>query len=81
MLYWPLRKSRLPEKPGLAHEAKRAKYLLKAVCSGDGPAIARFRSHHPRLKDVTPARLGADAKLSGAQWVIAREYGFASWSS
>jgi len=54
---------------------------VKAVCSGDGPAIARFRSHHPRLKDVTPARLGADAKLSGAQWVIAREYGFASWSS
>jgi ATP-dependent Clp protease adapter protein ClpS len=73
--------SRLPERPDLSQERKRAKDLLKAVRSGDGPAIARFRSHHPRLKDVTPARLGADAKLSDAQWVIAREYGFASWSS
>jgi ATP-dependent Clp protease adapter protein ClpS/tetratricopeptide (TPR) repeat protein len=73
--------SRLPEKPDFAQERKRAKDLLKAVRSGDRPAIARFRSHHPRLKDVTPARLGADAKLSDCQWIIAREYGFASWSS
>jgi hypothetical protein len=37
--------SHLPEKPDLAQERKRAKDLLKALRTGDGEAIARFRSH------------------------------------
>jgi len=74
--------SRLPEKPELAQERKRAKDLFKAVCSNDGDAIARFRSHHPRFADLTPDALrAAKVKLSDAQWVIAREYGFPSWPS
>src|SRR5262245_53412134 len=72
--------SRLPEKPDLAQERKRAKDLLKALRHNDGGAIARFRSHHPRFSDAGPdARRAADMKLSDAQWVIEREYGFPSW--
>ena len=74
--------SSLPEKPDLAQERKRAKDLLKALRSHEGDAIARFRSHHPRFADLTPdAFHAADVKLSDAQWVIAREYGFPSWPS
>jgi ATP-dependent Clp protease adapter protein ClpS/tetratricopeptide (TPR) repeat protein len=72
---------RLPARPDLAQERRRAKDLLKAIRSGDDAAIARFRSHHPRLADLTPGKPTANVKLSDAQWVIAREYGFASWSS
>jgi ATP-dependent Clp protease adapter protein ClpS len=64
----------------LAQERKRAKELLKALRSGDYNAIARFRSHHPRLAELTQDALrAADVKLNDAQWVIAREYGFLSW--
>jgi ATP-dependent Clp protease adapter protein ClpS len=74
--------SRLPEKPDLAQERKRAKDLLKAFRTNDRNAIARFRSHHPRFADVRPDALrAAEVKLSDAQWVIAREYGFPSWPS
>jgi hypothetical protein len=47
--------SRLPEKPDLAHERKRAKNLLKALRSDDSDAVTRFRSHHPRFAELTPA--------------------------
>jgi ATP-dependent Clp protease adaptor protein ClpS len=43
--------------------------------------IARFRAHHPRLAELMPGEPTGHVKLSGAQWVIAREDGFASWSS
>jgi ATP-dependent Clp protease adapter protein ClpS len=70
----------LPEKPDLACERKRAKTLLKALRSFDSDAIARFRSYHPRFADLTAETLRpANVQLSDAQWVIAREYGFASW--
>jgi len=73
---------RLPEKPDLAQERKRAKELLNALRSNDADAIVRLRSHHPRFADLTPDVLGAaSVKLSDAQWVIAREYGFPSWPS
>jgi hypothetical protein len=71
---------RSPENPDLAQERKRAKELLKALRSGDDNAIARFRSHHPRFAELTQDALQtSDVKLSDAQWVIAREYGFPSW--
>jgi hypothetical protein len=49
--------SRLPEKPDLAHERKRAKNLLKALRSDDSDAVTRFRSHHPRFAELTPDAL------------------------
>jgi ATP-dependent Clp protease adapter protein ClpS len=73
---------RFPENPDLAQERKRAKELLKALRSGDDNAIARFRAHHPRFAELTQNALrAAHVKLSDAQWVIAREYGFLSWQS
>jgi ATP-dependent Clp protease adapter protein ClpS len=74
--------SRLPEKPDLAQERKRAKDLLKALRDYQGDAIARLRSHHPGFADKPSERLDASTvKLADAQLVIAREYGFPSWRS
>src|SRR6185503_4399366 len=55
--------------------------LLAAFRAGDGAAIARFAESLPSLKGLEPqqARRRAVA-LHDAQSVIAREYGFASWS-
>ncbi|TSD89520.1 ankyrin repeat domain-containing protein [Mycobacterium sp. KBS0706] len=69
----------LPASPDPEQQKKRAKDLLKALRAGEAEAIARFRYGHPRLAHRPDAELVAMAKLSDAQWVIAREYGFASW--
>jgi ankyrin repeat protein len=50
---------------------RQAKDLLRAWRAGDDAALGRVAAHHPR-PDEPP-------KLSGAQLVIAREHGFASW--
>ena len=68
----------LPAQPSLENLKKQARALLKEACAGDPQAQARVLAHHPAL-----AREGAfDAArftLNGAQLVVAREYGFASW--
>jgi ankyrin repeat protein len=69
----------LPASPDPEQQKKRAKDLLKALRAGAADAIARFRYSHPRLVHRPDAELVAAAKLSDAQWVVAREYGFASW--
>ena len=43
--------SRLPERPDLAHERKRAKELFRALRRYDHEAVARLRTHHPRFAD------------------------------
>src|ERR1044072_6147833 len=68
----------LPAAPDLAQQRKHAKDLLKALRAGDAPALARFRHGHPRHAAGSDEQIRADAKLSDAQWVIAREYGFSS---
>ena len=50
---------------------KQAKELLRAWRAGDVAARARVAANHPRPDEPL--------KLSGAQLVIAREHGFASW--
>jgi hypothetical protein len=69
----------LPASPDLEQQRKRAKELLKSIRAGDEEAIARLRYGHPRLAHATDAELRA-AKLHDTQWVIAREYGFSSWT-
>ncbi len=62
----------LPARANLEHLKKQAKELLHSVQSQDPTAAERFSS------------LGiasADAKLADAQHVIAREYGFSSWTT
>ena len=65
--------TRLPARPSLEQLRKQAKDLLRAVRAGDRAARSRFaaarrdnESHETRLAD--------------AQFVIARELGFASWA-
>lgn len=58
---------------------KRAKELKTAFAAGDAVARARVIRNLPAAsRDFTRASNG-DFKLTQAQWVIAREAGFASW--
>jgi hypothetical protein len=61
----------LPPSPDLALVRKEAKRLLRAAQAGDPAVLRRADSAFP----VRPARF----RLANAQFVVAREYGFASW--
>ena len=63
--------SSLPSAPSLEQLRKQAKELLRAHRAGGPEALARVTAHHPQP--------GEPLKLTGAQLVIAREHGFASW--
>ena len=72
---------RLPPQPSLEHLRSQAKQLLKAHKEGARDAFQRIRSFFPKLSDATaPDIQSADFGLQDAQLVIAREYGFASWT-
>ena len=62
----------LPAKPNLEHLKKQAKEILHDLRQNKPDAVERFRAF---ALGSTPA----DAKLSDAQYVLARDYGFASW--
>jgi hypothetical protein len=59
----------LPDSPSLEHLRNQAKTLLEAFRAGDANAVQRVRA----ISSAEPF------KLSHAQFVIAREYGFPSW--
>ena len=61
----------LPENPNLENLKKRAKGLLKSARAGDAEALALIG---PYFGD--PRKIG----LQSAQLVLARAYGFSSWS-
>ena len=63
--------ARLPIRPSLEQLRKQAKDLLRAWRRGDASAVQRARVHKPHV--VEPV-------LANAQFVLAREYGFDSWS-
>lgn len=59
----------------LEQQRKRAKDLLRTLGAKTGDAVARFEK-----TGFTPTpQTISDIKLADAQWVIARENGFASW--
>jgi ankyrin repeat protein len=70
----------LPAAPSLEQQRKRAKDLLRTIRAGDRKAAERFRRNNPRFGASTPDAIRRDARLADAQWVIAREHGFASWA-
>jgi len=62
----------LPATPNLEHLKKQAKQLLCDFQEGKAEAVARFGSF---ASHSTPD----NAKLADAQYIIARDYGFANW--
>lgn len=67
----PFRRS-LPPAPDLDQQKKLAKELLRSFRSGDVEAQARVRAVLPEKAPIV---------LADAQYVLAREYGFASWAA
>ena len=70
----------LPAFPSLEQQKKQARELLVSAKAGDARALERFRSHHPKWSASDGARQTAPLSLHAAHLVIAREYGFATWS-
>ena len=61
----------MPDRPHLDRFRRQARDLQRAVRAGDPDAVARVGRHRPG--DASGLR------LSAAQFVVAREHGFASW--
>jgi len=70
----------LPAHPHLDVPKQQARELLRQCKAKSADAIDRIRRQHPRLKKITDDEIAARFKLSGSQLVIAREYGFSSWT-
>jgi ankyrin repeat protein len=64
----------LPPHPDLDQYRKQARELLRALQRKDSEAAARFQASHPR-----DGALPRPTSLADAQFVIAREHGYASW--
>jgi ankyrin repeat protein len=64
----------LPDRPNLEQLRNQAKDLRRAVQAGSAEALAEVAEHAPDLGSQRPF------PLSDAQLVVARRYGFASWS-
>ncbi len=63
----------------LEQQKKQARELLRAIRAGNEEAISRLRRHHSRWTTVDNATVRQLAALHDAQFVLAREQGFASW--
>src|SRR5262245_58874048 len=71
----------LPRQPHLDVPKRQARQLLKDWRAGKADAFDRIRGRHPKFHDVSDADLKSGAfRLSDAQLVVAREYGFSSWT-
>jgi len=71
----------LPDRPSFEHLKYQARDLLSALRRGDVTAARRVKQHLPKAANLTDAdMLAATFRLSDAQLVIAREYGFKSWA-
>lgn len=64
----------------LEQQKKQARELLRALRAGDGAAMERLRSQQGRWKEREDAELRREVALMDAQFVVAREQGFSSWS-
>ncbi len=71
----------LPPNPSLEQLRKQAKSLLKLQQTADTAALTRIREYHPRWRNLPQKQAAAlPFALADAQLVIAKEYGFVSWS-
>lgn len=70
----------LPAQPHLDIPKQQARDLLRQVKAKLSEALDRVRRRHPRLSSAGDDAIATRLKLSDAQMVIAREYGFSSWT-
>jgi hypothetical protein len=71
----------LPLRSDLDQLKLQARELRHDHAIGKASAAARIAASHPRRKGQSPdAILATPLKLADVQLVLAREYGFASWS-
>jgi hypothetical protein len=68
----------LPSRPNLAHLKGQARTLQRQVRAGDNAALDTVRTFHPRPR---AAEAFGTFPLADAQLVLARQYGFPSWSA
>jgi hypothetical protein len=70
----------LVSKPDLTQLKYQARDLLKALTARDRAAAQRAREFHPQFHKKADAEISTGpVRLSDAQTIIAREYGFRSW--
>jgi hypothetical protein len=73
---------RLPARPHLDVPKRQARELLEQCRNGERDALHRILRRHPKFENLREDRVPASTiKLSDAQLVIAREYGFSSWAA
>jgi hypothetical protein len=73
---------RLPERPHIDVPRREARELLAAWREAHPDALERIRHAHPKFDERADAAIPIESfKLSDAQRVVAREYGFASWAA
>lgn len=71
----------LPASPDLSHLKKQAKHLLRDAESASPDALQRFIDALPSVHGADLATVATrELRLHDAQSVIAREYGFRSWT-
>ncbi len=64
----------------LEQQKKQARELLRAIRTGRADALTRLRAQHLRWVKVADTTAQREIALHDAQFVIAREQGFASWT-
>ena len=72
----------LPARPHIEHLKKQAKDLLRDQRAGDRRLCSALKAYLPRLAQRTDDEvLAADITLHDAQHIVARQYGFQSWTA
>jgi hypothetical protein len=72
----------LPARPHLDVPKREARELLEQCRKGERDGLDRILRRHPKFRDLPEDRLSASPiKLSDAQLVVAREYGFTNWAA
>jgi len=70
----------LPAQPHLDVPKQQSRDLLKQCKAKSADALDRVRRQHPKFYTADNDVVSTGIKLSDAQLVIAREYGFSSWT-
>src|ERR1700722_12571317 len=63
----------------LEQQKKQSRELMRAIGSGNADALYRLRRHRARWAALDEGAVRQLVSLHDAQFVLARELGFASW--